>query len=131
MWRVAQALAGFEETCKRQLAELAAISRTKISRLFRNVLGALITIDVHARDIVTGMLEAKCSSPDQFEWTKQLRYYWDETIDDVVVRMSNARYVYAHEYLGACPRLVITPLTVPKQTNKKGFSRRLNMLATV
>ena len=46
-----------------------------------------------------------------FEWSKQLRYYWDDTIDDCVALMSNSRYVYAHEYLGASPRLVITPLT--------------------
>ena len=49
--------------------------------------------------------------PQDFEWTRQLRYYWDSEIDDCVVRMSNSRYVYAYEYLGASPRLVITPLT--------------------
>lgn len=42
---------------------------------------------------------------------RQLRYYWDDEIDDLVVRMSNSRYVYAYEYLGASMRLVITPLT--------------------
>ena len=47
-----------------------------------------------------------------FEWVKNLRYYWDAEIDDCVVRMSNSRYVYGYEYLGASPRLVITPLTV-------------------
>ena len=47
-----------------------------------------------------------------FEWVKNLRYYWDPEIDDCVVRMSNSRYVYGYEYLGASPRLVITPLTV-------------------
>lgn len=46
-----------------------------------------------------------------FEWVKNLRYYWDPDIDDCVVRMSISRYVYGYEYLGASPRLVITPLT--------------------
>ena len=104
-------LAAFEKKCQSQLAELAAVSREKIPGLFRKVLGALITIDVHARDIITGMVEAKVASVEDFEWSKQLRYYWDDTIDDVVALMSNSRYVYAHEYLGASPRLVITPLT--------------------
>lgn len=57
------------------------------------------------------MIAANCSSVSHFEWQKQLRYYWDLEIEDVVVRMSNSRFVFSHEYLGASARLVITPLT--------------------
>ena len=46
------ALRDFERTCKAQLANLAGLARGKISKLFRMVLGALITIDVHARDLL-------------------------------------------------------------------------------
>ena len=49
---------------------------------------------------------------NSFEWVKQLRYYWDPDLDNCVVRMSNSLYIYGYEYLGASPRLVITPLTV-------------------
>jgi len=52
------------------------------------------------------------SSIDNFEWQKQLRYYWDVEVDNCVVRMSNSLYVYGYEYQGCSPRLVITPLTV-------------------
>lgn len=48
---------------------------------------------------------------ENFEWLKQLRYYWETDIDNCVAYMSNARYLYGFEYLGASPRLVITPLT--------------------
>jgi hypothetical protein len=41
-----------------------------------------------------------------------VRYYWDPAIDDCIVRMSNSSHVYGYEYLGASPRLVITPRTV-------------------
>lgn len=41
-----------------------------------------------------------------------MRYYWDTDIDNLLVCMSNSQYIYGYEYLGASPRLVITPLTV-------------------
>jgi len=41
----------------------------------------------------------------------QLRYYWDEVVENCVVRQTNALFEYAYEYLGAQMRLVITPLT--------------------
>lgn len=47
-----------------------------------------------------------------FEWQRQLRYYWDLDLDNCVATMALSTYVYGYEYLGACPRLVITPLTV-------------------
>ena len=58
------------------------------------------------------ILSLQVGSVNDFEWQKQLRYYWDQDMDECVVRMSNALYVYGYEYLGASPRLVITPLTV-------------------
>ncbi|OPL20569.1 dynein axonemal heavy chain, partial [Mytilus galloprovincialis] len=73
---------------------------------------ALITLDVHARDMITAMVKSQVASVDNFEWQKQLRYYWDLEMDNCVVRMSSSLYVYGYEYLGASPRLVITPLTV-------------------
>jgi len=53
----------------------------------------------------------KVDAPTNFEWLRQLRYYWEQDIDDCVVRCAGSQYIYGYEYLGACPRLVITPLT--------------------
>ncbi|KAJ1569749.1 hypothetical protein HK405_000011 [Cladochytrium tenue] len=43
----------------------------------RAIIGALITIDVHNRDIVSGLIASKVTGLADFEWTKQMRYYWD------------------------------------------------------
>ncbi|EPY82102.1 hypothetical protein CB1_000688086 [Camelus ferus] len=48
---------------------------------------------------------------ESFDWQRQLRYYWDVDLDNCVARMALSQYTYGYEYLGACPRLVITPLT--------------------
>lgn len=84
----------------------------ELTKLERSIIGALITLDVHARDMITEMVRVQVDDVSSFEWQKQLRYYWDITMDNCVVKMSNSVYVYGYEYLGASPRLVITPLTV-------------------
>lgn len=53
----------------------------------------------------------KVSSPGDFEWTKQQRYYWDPDFDTCHVKMSTSTFNYGYEYLGCSARLVITPLT--------------------
>ena len=62
------------------------------------------------------MFYLKVSGPRDFEWLKNARYYWETDIDTCLVRMANSRYLYSYEYLGASPRLVITPLTVGLQS---------------
>lgn len=93
----------------KQLGDLTRLVRGKLSNLHRKILAALITIDVHARDIVSDLVEQGTQDPNEFAWQMQLRYYWES--DDVVVKQVNARAVYAYEYLGAQARLVVTPMT--------------------
>lgn len=62
-------------------------------------------------------MSSQVDSSSNFEWQRQLRYYWDLDQDNCVANMALSTYVYGYEYLGACPRLVITPLTVTQYTN--------------
>lgn len=47
----------FEKKCFKNLAALAALTRKDITSLLRKVLCALITIDVHAKDSVTLLID--------------------------------------------------------------------------
>ncbi|XP_071360020.1 dynein axonemal heavy chain 6 [Trachinotus anak] len=105
------ALQGFELTNFDRLNALAALVRGQLPTLHRNIVTALITIDVHARDIVTDLVRQKVDTRSNFEWQRQLRYYWDLDLDNCIATMALSTYIYGYEYLGACPRLVITPLT--------------------
>ncbi|KAK9295362.1 hypothetical protein QLX08_010308 [Tetragonisca angustula] len=108
---VIEKMKAFEQKCFADLNELAMLVREELPKLIRDVIINLITIDVHARDIVTTLVENKVTSSISFDWVKTLRYYWDEELDNCLTRMSNSKYLYGYEYLGAQKRLVITPLT--------------------
>jgi dynein heavy chain len=60
--------------------------RTNLTKLQSITLGALIVIDVHAKDVIADLVTAGIENPDDFEWSSQLRYYWDPEQDDLFVR---------------------------------------------
>ena len=94
-----------------QLAGLTDLVRTQLTKLERKIIIALVTTDVHARDIITQMVSEEVSGLSSFTWQQQLRYYWDKEADDCLVKQSNSVMPYGYEYEGANGCLVITPLT--------------------
>jgi dynein heavy chain, axonemal len=104
-----------------QLREMVNLVRGELSKLERLTLGALTTIDVHNRDVVSKMKDLDIRTVDDFEWMSQLRYYWEDSWKDgqgirksqktLVAKIVNAKCLYGYEYLGNTSRLVITALT--------------------
>jgi dynein heavy chain len=101
----------FFDFMKELINKEVSIVRGQLDTLQRTLMGALIVLDVHARDVVGQMVDLNISNLNDFDWAKQLRYYWDADVDNCVVRQTNTRFMYGYEYLGNGPRLVITPLT--------------------
>ncbi|XP_058931925.1 dynein axonemal heavy chain 1 [Kogia breviceps] len=93
----------------RQLSDLVALVRRKLSPMQQAVLSALIVIEVHAKDVVNKLIQENVVSVNDFEWISQLRYYWMN--NNLYIRAVNAKFIYGYEYLGNTGRLVITPLT--------------------
>lgn len=61
--RVISNLIKYEKELFKNLTTLATMARTNLNPLVRKVLCALITVDVHAKDTVTSMIQNKVSQP--------------------------------------------------------------------
>ncbi|TKS92669.1 Dynein heavy chain 2, axonemal [Collichthys lucidus] len=99
---------------KKQVAMLQSYSeiiRGNLSKVLRLKIVALVTVEVHARDVIDKLAKTGCNDVNAFEWLCQLRLYWDKDVDDCIIRQTNTRFKYGYEYLGNSGRLVITPLT--------------------
>lgn len=56
------------------------------------------------------MANGVCSATD-FDWDRQLRFYWMKEFDNVVVVQCSSRFMYDYEFIGLPGRLIVTKLT--------------------
>ncbi|XP_044939243.1 dynein axonemal heavy chain 2 isoform X8 [Mustela putorius furo] len=99
---------------KKQVSVLNKYSeaiRGSLTKIMRLKIVALVTIEVHARDVLEKLYKAGLMDISSFDWLSQLRFYWDKDLDDCLIRQTNTQFQYSYEYLGNSGRLVITPLT--------------------
>lgn len=60
---------------------------------------ALITIEVHARDVIEKLGKVGCTNANDFEWVSQLRFYWDREQNDCIVKQVGLRSATMHTLL--------------------------------
>ena len=99
----AQVVAGLNDMTAMVLGELTKGDRMKIK--------TMITIEVHARDVLQNLINDRIETAASFAWQKQLKYRWDDDARDCFINIADAEFKYSHEYVGNCGRLVITALT--------------------
>ncbi|KAJ9587065.1 hypothetical protein L9F63_028363, partial [Diploptera punctata] len=83
---------------------LRGLVKGKLMKVERQVLSALIVIEVHARDVTNKLVKENVVNTNDFDWISQLRYYWVNDFD-LKVRAVNAEFPYGYEYLGNSGRL--------------------------
>eukprot|EP00981_Chlorochromonas_danica_P004175 scaffold838_cov160-Ochromonas_danica.AAC.12 len=96
------------------LNKLTAMIRSPLTKIERNKVVALITMEIHNRDVIERMIKANCNSISDFEWLSQLRFVFVKESGEFgkcEVRQTNSVLEYSYEYQGNNGRLVVTPLT--------------------
>jgi len=96
------------------LNKLTGIIRGPLSNVERNKVVALITMEIHNRDVMERMVKANCNAVTDFEWLSQLRFVYSKEGSEFgrcEVRQTNSVLEYSYEYQGNNGRLVVTPLT--------------------
>ncbi len=109
------AMKDYKRVCDDRIEKLILQVQKPLSKDLRNKIITLITIDVHARDVVEKFVTMKLMEGSAFAWQSQLRFYWvqkpNEDKKTCVIRICDWNTTYMYEYVGNCGRLVITPLT--------------------
>lgn len=99
------------QICKNRLDHLIQLVLGALSKPDRCKIIALITLDVHSRDVVQKLIDDKTPGPQAFLWQQQMRQYWEQAKKDVNIKICDFRTKYFYEWVGNTGRLVITPLT--------------------
>lgn len=69
----AKGLSSYAEKCNAELNKIVELVRGSLTKLQRATCGALVVIDVHARDVTVQMATDGVQDVRDFKWESQLR----------------------------------------------------------
>lgn len=75
----------------KQLDDLVLKVRENLSKNDRTKFRTIVTVDVHARDIIENFVRDSIADAQEFEWESQLRFYWLRDPDNVYVSQCTGR----------------------------------------
>jgi len=106
-----QAMKDYIKVIINRLEQLITLVLGQLSHCDRVKIITLITVDVHNRDVVQKLIDQRVQDYNAFAWQSQMRMKWKGDTKDCIIKVADASFVYANEYIGNTGRLVITPLT--------------------
>lgn len=69
------------------LNKYSEMTRSNLSKMQRLKVTAIVTIEVHQRDITEKLVKQGCSDENAFEWLSQLRFYMERVRFNIFFRI--------------------------------------------
>ncbi len=79
------------------LNKFSEIIRGNLAKMLRLKVVALVTIEIHARDVIEKLAKSNCSDVNGFDWLMQLRVYWDKERDDCLIKQTTTEFPYGRQ----------------------------------
>lgn len=102
---------------KKQISYLRCLTEmvrdVALQKIDRSKVVALLTMEIHNRDVIEKLLSCGCRDPQDFTWLSQLRFYFEKDLGcgKYLIKQNHYNLPYCYEYQGNNGRLVATPLT--------------------
>eukprot|EP00960_Hanusia_phi_P039486 753915-Hanusia_phi.AAC.17 len=106
-----QAMREYSSKQIEQLTAFVTLILGELSSNDRKKIVMIVTVDVHARDVVLELIETKAENNQCFLWMSQLKFSLDEKTHLGKINICDYECFYGYEYIGNCGCLVVTPLT--------------------
>ena len=79
--------------------------RTDLTRIQRINLETCITVHMHQKESTEDLLKKKIKDPTDFEWLKQVRFYWRDDRDTTIISICDVDFEYSYE---VCARVSLS-----------------------